>query len=73
LKAKLKIETSEMSKEIIKETLANKKAQTETIEFFIQLTENCELARYAPSSTVAMQHDYDKAVLVISELEKQIS
>lgn len=73
LKAKLKIETSEMSKDIIKETLANKKAQTETIEHFIQLTENCELARYAPSSTVAMQHDYDKAVLVISELEKQIS
>jgi hypothetical protein len=73
LKAKLKIETSEMSKEIIKEILANKKAQTETIEHFIQLTENCELARYAPSSTVAMQHDYDKAVLVISELEKQIS
>jgi hypothetical protein len=73
LKAKLKIETSEMSKEKIKEILADKKAQNDTIAHFIELTENCEQARYAPSSSVAMQHDYDKAVLVISELEKQIS
>lgn len=73
LKAKLKIETSEMSKEKIKEILTNKKAQTDTIAHFIELTENCEQARYAPSSSVAMQQDYDKAVLVITELEKQIS
>jgi hypothetical protein len=73
LKAKLKIETSEMSKELIKEFLAEKKAQPQTIEKFIQITENCELARYAPFSNVAMQHDFDKAAEVISELEKQIS
>jgi len=72
LKAKLKIETSEMSKEKIKEILIGKNAQTDTIAHFIELTENCEQARYAPSSSVAMQHDYDKAVLVITELEKQI-
>ncbi len=73
LKAKLKIETSEMSKELIREFLADKKVQPETIEKFIQITENCELARYAPFSDVAMQHDFDKAAEVISELEKQIS
>jgi BatD DUF11 like domain len=72
LKAKLKIETSEMSKEKIQEILIGKNAQTATIAHFIELTENCEQARYAPSSSVAMQHDYDKAVLVITELEKQI-
>ena len=72
LKAKLKIETSEMSKEKIQEILIGKNAQTATIVHFIELTENCEQARYAPSSSVAMQHDYDKAVLVITELEKQI-
>ena len=72
LKAKLKIETSEMSKEKIQEILIGKNAQTDTIAHFIELTENCEQARYAPSSSVAMQHDYDKAVLVITELEKQI-
>jgi hypothetical protein len=72
LKAKLKIETSEMSKENIKQLLTDKKASPETVEGFIQLTENCELARYAPASSVAMQQDYDKAVKVISELEKQL-
>ena len=59
-------------KEKIKEILINKNAQNDTIAHFIELTENCEQARYAPSSSVAMQHDYDKAVLVITELEKQI-
>ena len=73
LKAKLKIETSEMSKESIKVFLADKNAQPETIAHFIQLKENCEMARYAPSSVVAMQQDFDKAVEVLSELEKQIS
>lgn len=72
LKAKLKMETSEMSKENIKQLLTDKKASPETVEGFIQLTENCELARYAPASSVAIQQDYDKAVKVISELEKQL-
>ena len=50
LKAKLNIETSEMSKEKISEILHARNAQTETVSDFIQLTENCELARYAMSS-----------------------
>jgi hypothetical protein len=72
LKAKLKIETSDMSKDLIKELLSDKKAQPETIEKFIQITENCELARYAPASSTSIQNDFDKAVVIISELEKQI-
>jgi len=72
LKAKLHIETSEMSKENIQELLASKKAQTETIGDFMKLMDNCEFARYAPSTNVAMQQDYDKAVGVISDLSKQI-
>jgi hypothetical protein len=72
LKAKLNIETSEMSKDKIEEILLSRKANTETVSEFIQLTENCELARYAQSSSVAIQQDYDKAVRLISELEKQI-
>lgn len=72
LKAKLKMETSEMSKENITELLGTKKAAAETIASFIQLTENCEFARYAPASSVAIQQDFDKAVKVISELEKQL-
>lgn len=72
LKAKLHIETSEMSKDKIKEILTSKNAGLETVQSFIDLTENCELARYAPSSSVAIQQDYDKAVTILSELEKQI-
>ena len=73
LKAKLHIETSEMSKVKIEEILLAKNANSETIKSFINLTENCELARYAPSSSVSIQQDFDKAVVIISELEKQIS
>ncbi|WP_413999645.1 BatD family protein [Flavobacterium sp. W1B] len=72
LKAKLHIETSEMSKDNIKELLVNRNAKPETVNDFIALTENCEVARYAPSSTATIQQDFDKAVLIISELEKQI-
>lgn len=72
LKAKLHIETSEMSKEIITEILLEKGAKPETVKDFIDLTENCEFARYAPFSSVAIKQDYEKAVTVISELEKQI-
>ena len=73
LKAKLHIETSEMSKEKITEILLEKNAKPETVTEFIDLTENCELARYAPYSSVAIQQDFDKAVSVISDLEKQLS
>jgi len=72
LKAKLHIETSEMSKDKITEILLSKNAQLETVSAFINLTENCEFARYAPASSGAIQHDFEKAVAIISELEKQI-
>ena len=72
LKAKINIETSEMSKEKISEILLERKANPDAITSFINLTENCEFARYAPSSSAAIQQDYDKAVAIISELEKQI-
>lgn len=73
LKAKLSIETSDMSKDKISEILLSRNANSETISDFITLTENCELARYAPSTSVTIQQDYDKAVEIISSLEKQIS
>ncbi len=72
LKAKLHIETSEMSKDKIKVLLLDKNAKTETIQSFIDLTENCELARYAPLSSGSIEQDYNKAVTIISDLEKQI-
>jgi hypothetical protein len=72
LKAKLRIETSEMSKENIQELLLSRNATQDAVNEFIALTENCEIARYAPSSSVTIQQDFDKAVVIISQLEKQI-
>lgn len=72
LKAKLHIETSEMSKDRIREILADRNAHAQTIDDFIKLTENCEFARYAPSSAGSIQLDYERAVSIISELEKQL-
>lgn len=72
LKAKLHIQTSEMSKERIMELLNSKGANAGTVADFQELLKSCEFARYTPASNVAMQQDYDKAVRVISELDKQV-
>ena len=72
LKAKLKIETSEFSKEKIATLLEEKKVDELTKDGFIGLLKSCEMARYSPSTEVQMQQDYDKASEVISQLDKQI-
>ena len=72
LKAKLHIQTGEMSKERIRELLESKGANAGTVAEFNELLKSCEFARYTPASNVAMQQDYDKAVRVISELDKQV-
>ena len=72
LKAKLKIETSEFSKEKITSLLTDKKVDVPTSQNFINLLKNCELARYSPFTDVQMQQDYDKASEVIAQIDKQL-
>lgn len=72
LKAKLKIETSEFSKDKISQLLNKKGIEETTIYEFIGLLQNCEAARYSPFSNVEMQRDYDKASEVISLMDKQL-
>lgn len=72
LKAKLKIQTSEFSKDKIAALLTDKNVDIATKEGFVGLLENCEMARYSPFSDVQMQQDYNKASEVISQLDKQI-
>nr|WP_246473926.1 BatD family protein [Arenibacter arenosicollis] len=72
LKAKLKIETSEFSKDKIATLLSEKNVDETTQEGFVGLLKNCEMARYSPFSDVQMQQDYNKASEVISQLDKQI-
>ncbi|CEN39491.1 conserved hypothetical protein [Capnocytophaga cynodegmi] len=72
LKAKLKIETSEMSKEKISELLSLRNVNPQTISEFLGLLKNCEMARYSPIDRVSMENDYRKSVQTLSELDKQI-
>ncbi len=72
LKAKLKIETSEFSKDKIRALLSEKKVEVAASEGFISLLENCERARYSPFSQVQMEQDYEKASEVITSLDKTL-
>lgn len=71
LKAKLAIVTSEFSKEKIKELLSDRKVEENVVSDFEGLLKSCEFARYTPTSNVTIQQDYDKAVKVISSIDKQ--
>lgn len=72
LKAKLHIQTSEMSKERIQEILLKKGVDQVTIAEFLSILKSCEFARYTPASTLTMEQDYSKSVEVISTLDKQL-
>lgn len=71
LKAKLHIETSELSKENITELLIEKQVEGDVVKDFKSILESCELARYTPIDIVTMQEDYDKAAKTISLIDKQ--
>ncbi|MGB1269035.1 MAG: BatD family protein [Flavobacteriaceae bacterium] len=70
LKAKLQVETSEFSKEKITAIFSENAIDTETSTQFTNLIEACDLARFTPMSSDAMQHDYNSAVNVISAIDK---
>lgn len=72
LKAKLHIQTSEMSKDRIEDLLKERNIDAETNSAFISLIKSCEFARYAPSSNVTMEQDYEKASSIITALDKQL-
>lgn len=72
LKAKLNIETSDMSKDRIAVYLAERNVSGATIDQFKSLLQSCEFARYTPASTVTIQQDYNKAVETITTIDKQL-
>lgn len=71
LKAKLRIETSDLSKDKIHKLLEKKQVDLMAITAFKEILESCELARYTPIDHVTMQDDYDKAANTISLIDKQ--
>jgi hypothetical protein len=71
LKAKLHIETSDLSKDKITNLLKEKQVDDAVVKDFISIIKNCELARYTPIDIVTMQEDYEKAAKTISLIDKQ--
>ncbi|MFV0565931.1 MAG: BatD family protein [Flavobacteriaceae bacterium] len=71
LKAKLHIETSDLSKDKISALLYEKQVEPNVTESFLSILERCELARYTPIDIATMQDDYDKAAKTISLIDKQ--
>jgi len=72
LKAKLKIETTELSKAKIEALLHAKNVDQKVAKDFIAVVENCELARYAPGSDGSIQADYERASSVMATLDRQL-
>jgi hypothetical protein len=68
----LHIETSEISREKIAEILHEKKVDETTIAEFGKLLENCDFARYTPSTDVMMKQEYENAKKVIAKIDKQL-
>ncbi|MFL1894369.1 BatD family protein [Aquimarina sp. 2-A2] len=72
LKAKLQIQTSDMSKDRIQRLLRERQVDDALVIEFVALLESCEFARYTPLSSTAMQQDYEKASRVIAAMDKQL-
>ncbi|EDM44368.1 batD protein [unidentified eubacterium SCB49] len=72
LKAKLNIETTEMSKERIAFLLTAQNVKETTVLEFNSLLKSCEFARYTPSTSVKMKEDFDNAVRIIATIDKEI-
>ena len=72
LKAKLAVETVDISKDNIRELLLGRGVDASTIDTFISVFDHCELARYTPITDVMMQEEYNRAKEVISEIDKQL-
>ncbi len=70
---KLTIPLSKLSKENTIETLTNKSIPEDDMKSIKELIDNCEFARYAPSSEdTAMDTIYSNAVKLISKLENKL-
>ena len=72
LKAKLHIETSDISQEKISEILENKDVEKVTIKEFMDVLNDCDFARYTPTTNVMMKEEFEKAKEVITKIDKYL-
>ncbi len=67
---KFNIPTSEINKEKISETLSESGIPSDMISRTLEILDKCEMARFAPLSTVSHEEVYGESVNVLSELQK---
>ena len=72
LKGKLGIETADISKQKITEILERKKIHSNTIDEFIEVLKNSDLARYTPITNSEMKEEFERAKYIIVQLDKQL-
>lgn len=72
LKAKLYVETSEISQERIAELLKDKNIDVSIIKEFITVLNNCDFARYTPTTSVTIQQDFENAKNIITKIDKYL-
>ncbi|QNM84939.1 protein BatD [Polaribacter pectinis] len=72
LKAKLGVETADISKEKITQILESKKVDNTTIHQFIEVLKSSDFARYTPFTATQMKEEFERAKEVIVQLDKQL-
>ena len=72
LKAKLLIETTEFSKNKIVNLLVKKNVDLIYANEYVDLLENCEIARFSKESNINTTSDYENAIKIISKIDKQL-
>lgn len=72
LKAKLHVETSDISKEKISEILQQKNVDISTITEFLEVLKDCDFARYTPTTSLMMKQEFEKAKEVITKIDKYL-
>ncbi len=72
LKAKLSVETADISKDRITKLLNNKKVEETTINQFIDVLKASDFARYTPVTDTEMKAEFERAKQVIVQLDKQL-
>ncbi len=72
LKAKLLIETTEFSKNKIVNLLVKKNVDLIYANEYVDLLENCEIARFSKESNINTNSDYENAIKIISKIDKQL-
>ncbi len=72
LKAKLHIETTDISQDKISDLLVKYEVKEATIGSFIEVLNDCDFARYAPTTDFMMKEEYNKAAKVISRINSEL-